>query len=123
MIQCELLEPEWQWLDPVLCFDCADCAVVQEEDYGRARVHTQWGDDEEAIREAVEMCPVDCISFVRICHFDTTGILATRWPLSQQQKNLASCRSDLLEGGLALNGCVWAPRRLTGSKWHCWNLY
>ena len=37
----------------------------QEEHYGRARVHTQWGDAEEDILEAVQMCPVDCISFVR----------------------------------------------------------
>ncbi len=25
----------------------------------------QWGDEEEAISEAVDMCPVDCISFVK----------------------------------------------------------
>lgn len=46
------------------CTYCASNTFAMEEDYGRARVHTQWGDDEEAIREAVEMCPVDCISFV-----------------------------------------------------------
>lgn len=28
------------------------------------RVHTQWGDDEEMVREAVASCPVDCIYFV-----------------------------------------------------------
>lgn len=38
--------------------------VLQEQDYGRARVHTQWGDEEEHIEEAVSMCPVDCISYV-----------------------------------------------------------
>ena len=37
---------------------------VQEDDYGRARVHTQWGNDEELIEEAVQMCPVDCIAYV-----------------------------------------------------------
>ena len=37
---------------------------MQEDEYGRARVHAQWGDEEEAIREAVDLCPVDCISFV-----------------------------------------------------------
>ena len=30
----------------------------QEDEYGRARVHAQWGDEEDAIREAVDMCPV-----------------------------------------------------------------
>ena len=100
---------------------------MQEEDYGRARVHTQWGDDEEAIREAVEMCPVDCISFVRLCHADTAGILNSNCQLllcTLPAETVPSFRAELvLEGGLALNGCVWAPRRLTGSKWHCWNLY
>ena len=37
---------------------------MQEDDYGRARVHTQWGDDAELIEEAVQMCPVDCIAYV-----------------------------------------------------------
>ncbi len=40
------------------------CHALQEDEYGRARVHAQWGDEEEAIREAVDLCPVDCISFV-----------------------------------------------------------
>ena len=39
---------------------------LQEDDYGRARVHTQWGDDAEYIEEAVSMCPVDCISYVSL---------------------------------------------------------
>ena len=43
----------------------ADSAFAwQEDEYGRARVHTQWGDDEADIEEAVQMCPVDCISYV-----------------------------------------------------------
>ncbi len=45
--------------------------TAQEEHYGRARVHTQWGDDEDAVKEAVDMCPVDCISFVSAPHTDT----------------------------------------------------
>ena len=40
--------------------------LVQEDDYGRARVHTQWGNDEELIEEAVQMCPVDCIAYVSL---------------------------------------------------------
>lgn len=38
--------------------------LLQEEHYGRARVHTQWGDDQDDIKEAVDMCPVDCINYV-----------------------------------------------------------
>ena len=38
---------------------------MQEDTHGRARVSTQWGNDEEEIREAIDMCPVDCIHFVQ----------------------------------------------------------
>ena len=31
-------------------------------------MHTQWGDEEDAVKEAVDMCPVDCISFVSPHH-------------------------------------------------------
>ena len=34
---------------------------AQEDEYGRARVHAQWGDEEDAIREAVDMCPVGAV--------------------------------------------------------------
>ncbi len=40
--------------------------VLQEDDYGRARVHTQWGDGPEYIEEAISMCPVECISYVSL---------------------------------------------------------
>lgn len=43
------------WLKP-LC--------RQEDDYGRARVMRQWGDDADAISEAIDLCPVDCIHYV-----------------------------------------------------------
>ena len=45
---------------------CCALRFEQEQDWGRARVHTQWGDDEAGIREAIDMCPVDCISYVRL---------------------------------------------------------
>ncbi|MCJ1423031.1 hypothetical protein MMC29_000912 [Sticta canariensis] len=37
---------------------------LPEEDYGRARVMRQWGDDADAISEAIDLCPVDCIHYV-----------------------------------------------------------
>lgn len=39
---------------------------LQEEDFGRARVSMQWGNQEEFITEAVDMCPVDCIHYVSV---------------------------------------------------------
>ena len=37
---------------------------MQEDHHGRARVHRQWGDSEDEIREAMDLCPVDCIHYV-----------------------------------------------------------
>ena len=36
-----------------------------ESDFGRARVVDQWADDKETIEIAIDMCPVDCIWFVK----------------------------------------------------------
>lgn len=53
------------------CIGCRQCTVAasktffMEEEHGRARVGTQWADDEETIQEAVESCPVDCIYYVQ----------------------------------------------------------
>ncbi|KAK9823046.1 hypothetical protein WJX81_003146 [Elliptochloris bilobata] len=50
------------------CMNCTNCAPSTffiEDEYGRARVHAQWGDEEDAIREAVDMCPVDCIAYIK----------------------------------------------------------
>jgi len=61
-----------------------------EDDWGRARVSNQWGDEEEVIREAMDMCPVDCIHFVmkkelallefvmQFCQREDIAILARR---------------------------------------------
>jgi ferredoxin len=38
---------------------------LQEEDHGRARVFAQWGDTEDDIRMAIDICPVDCIYYVK----------------------------------------------------------
>ena len=69
---------------------CAIC--MQEEDYGRARVIAQWADDADAISEAIDLCPVDCIHYIRrdqlallefvmkSCKREDAAILARRLP-------------------------------------------
>mmetsp|Transcript_2713 Transcript_2713/g.4684 ORF Transcript_2713/g.4684 Transcript_2713/m.4684 type:complete len:213 (+) Transcript_2713:49-687(+) len=37
-----------------------------EEDFGRARVYNQQGDSAEAVGEAIDCCPVNCIHYVSI---------------------------------------------------------
>ncbi|VAH79472.1 unnamed protein product [Triticum turgidum subsp. durum] len=54
------------FVDEFSCIGCKNCANVCskvfeiEEDYGRARVYNQSG-NEELIQEAIDSCPVDCI--------------------------------------------------------------
>ena len=71
---------------------------------GAARVHTQWGDAEDDILEAVQMCPVDCISFVKreqlallefvlkSCAREDTALMARRWaPMRYRRRCSAIC--------------------------------
>jgi ferredoxin len=58
------------FVDETVCIGCGHCAHVArstfflEEDYGRARVIAQDGDEEELVQEAIDTCPVDCIAWV-----------------------------------------------------------
>ncbi|ELS30585.1 MULTISPECIES: ferredoxin [Pseudanabaena] len=58
------------FVDETVCIGCGHCAHTAsstfflEEDYGRARVIAQDGDDEELVQEAIDTCPVDCIAWV-----------------------------------------------------------
>lgn len=52
------------------CIGCTHCATTAtgtffiEEEYGRARVFDQLGDNEESIELAIDTCPVNCIYYV-----------------------------------------------------------
>jgi ferredoxin len=58
------------YVDEMTCIGCKNCAHVArntffiEPDYGRARAIRQDGDPEDLIQEAIDTCPVDCISWV-----------------------------------------------------------
>lgn len=66
------LGPEWEdravFVDEVKCVGCLKCALLAnktfaiEPVYGRARVVGQWADPEHQIQQAIQSCPVDCIS-------------------------------------------------------------
>ncbi|KAL2459100.1 DNAJ heat shock N-terminal domain-containing protein [Forsythia ovata] len=58
------------FVDEVKCIGCLKCALCAEKTfavesvYGRARVVAQWADPEYKIHEAIDVCPVNCISIV-----------------------------------------------------------
>lgn len=58
------------FVDETVCIGCGHCAHTAsstfflEQDYGRARVIAQDGDEEDLVQEAIDTCPVDCIAWV-----------------------------------------------------------
>jgi len=64
------LQIRFAYVDEVECIGCTYCASVARNtfymnpDAGRARVFAQGQDDPELVMEAIECCPVNCISFV-----------------------------------------------------------
>ncbi|CAL9126860.1 unnamed protein product [Musa textilis] len=75
------------FVDELKCVGCLKCALFAsktfaiESAYGRARVVGQWADPEERILDAVQTCPVDCISFV-----ERTNLAALEFLMSKQPR-------------------------------------
>ena len=64
------LQLRFLYVDELDCIGCTYCAsiarnsFVMEPDAGRARAFAQGADDPEIVLEAIDSCPVNCISFV-----------------------------------------------------------
>ncbi|XP_020079914.1 uncharacterized protein LOC109703629 [Ananas comosus] len=75
------------FVDELRCVGCLKCALFAsktfaiESVYGRARVVAQWADPEEKIVEAIQTCPVDCISVV-----ERSNLAALEFLMSKQQR-------------------------------------
>lgn len=65
------------YVDEITCIGCKHCAHTApntfyiEPDYGRARAIRQDGDASEVVQEAMDTCPVDCISWVSFAELQT----------------------------------------------------
>ncbi|GJT44811.1 succinyl-CoA ligase [ADP-forming] subunit alpha-1, mitochondrial [Tanacetum coccineum] len=74
------------FVDEVKCVGCLKCALVAEKTfaiesvYGRARVVAQWADPENKVQEAIEACPVDCISMVERSKLAALEFLMSKQP-------------------------------------------
>ena len=66
----EPIRSQMVYVDEHTCIGCTNCAMIAQStffmhsEHGRARVFSQWGDDDETIQIAIETCPVDCIHYV-----------------------------------------------------------
>ncbi|KFK27645.1 hypothetical protein AALP_AA8G410200 [Arabis alpina] len=74
------------FVDEVKCVGCLKCALCAEKTfaietaYGRARVVAQWADPESKIKQAIEACPVDCISEVERSDLAPLEFLMSKQP-------------------------------------------
>lgn len=74
------------FVDEVKCVGCLKCALCAEKTfaiesvYGRARVVGQWADPEHKIHEAIQACPVDCISVVERSNLAALEFLMSKQP-------------------------------------------
>ncbi|XP_028099893.1 chaperone protein dnaJ C76, chloroplastic [Camellia sinensis] len=74
------------FVDEVKCVGCLKCALLAEKTfavesvYGRARVVAQWADPENKIHEAIDACPVDCISVVERSNLAALEFLMSKQP-------------------------------------------
>ncbi|XP_008811242.2 chaperone protein dnaJ C76, chloroplastic [Phoenix dactylifera] len=74
------------FVDEVRCVGCLKCALLArktfaiESAYGRARVVAQWADPEEKILDAIQTCPVDCISIVERSKLAALEYLMSKQP-------------------------------------------
>ncbi|ESQ31879.1 hypothetical protein EUTSA_v10005272mg [Eutrema salsugineum] len=74
------------FVDEVKCVGCLKCALIAERTFaietahGRARVVAQWADPEPKIKEAIEACPIDCISMVERSDLAPLEFLMSKQP-------------------------------------------
>uniref|UniRef100_A0A0D9WB34 J domain-containing protein n=1 Tax=Leersia perrieri TaxID=77586 RepID=A0A0D9WB34_9ORYZ len=74
------------FVDEVRCVGCLKCALYAnktfavESVYGRARVVAQWADAEDKILDAIQTCPVDCISMVERSDLAALEFLMSKQP-------------------------------------------
>lgn len=75
------------FVDESTCIGCRMCVNLAAETfgtesmYGRARVHSQWANEEDDVKAAVESCPVDCIHFV-----DKQALPVLEWCMRQAER-------------------------------------
>ncbi|BAT98729.1 hypothetical protein VIGAN_10005500 [Vigna angularis var. angularis] len=74
------------FVDEIKCVGCLKCALLAEKTfavesvYGRARVVAQWADSPQKIDEAIESCPVNCISVVERSNLAALEFLMSKQP-------------------------------------------
>lgn len=92
------------FVDEVKCVGCLKCALLAEKTfaiesvYGRARVVAQWADPEHKVQEAIDACPVDCISIV-----ERSDLAALEFLMAKQPRGNVRVGTDNASSGRVTN--------------------
>ena len=114
----EPIRQQMVYVDEHTCIGCTNCAMIaqstffMDEEHGRARVFSQWGDDDDTIQIAIETCPVDCIHYVP---YDEL----VRLEVERRDQNInfkARLVSQGEYGGLGLSHKVGGPNAFTAPQ-------
>lgn len=113
----ELVRTQMVYVDEHTCIGCTNCAMIAQStffmhpEHGRARVFSQWGDDDETIAVAIETCPVDCIHY---CHYDELEKLETE--RRDQNINFKARLVSQAEGNSAPSHLVGGAAKFTAPQ-------
>ncbi|PIA35423.1 hypothetical protein AQUCO_03500060v1 [Aquilegia coerulea] len=89
------------FVDEVKCVGCLKCALLAEKTfaiesvYGRARVIAQWADPEDKILDAIQACPVDCISMVERSNLAALEFLMSKQPRGNVRTSAGKGMTDI----------------------------
>ncbi|KAL4367726.1 hypothetical protein GQ457_05G009530 [Hibiscus cannabinus] len=98
------------FVDEFSCIGCKNCANVAcdvfriEEDFGRARVHGQFGNP-ELVQQAIDSCPVDCI------HWTSAAQISL---LEDEMRRVERVNVALMLSGMGSSSDVF---RMASSRW------
>ncbi|KAG6601056.1 Chaperone protein dnaJ C76, chloroplastic, partial [Cucurbita argyrosperma subsp. sororia] len=88
------------FVDEVKCIGCLKCALFAgktfavESVYGRARVVAQWADPEYKVMEAIQTCPVDCISMVEGSDLAALEFLMSKQPRGNVRVGMSNAAGE-----------------------------
>mmetsp|Transcript_35354 Transcript_35354/g.89114 ORF Transcript_35354/g.89114 Transcript_35354/m.89114 type:complete len:354 (-) Transcript_35354:62-1123(-) len=98
------------FVDETTCIGCSHCSMCApntfaiEEGHGRARVFRQWGDPEDDVREAIDICPVDCIHYVK-----RSQLALLEWVLKSCEREDIAIMARRRSGNMGASAAAASP--------------
>ena len=118
----EPIRTQMVYVDEHTCIGCTNCAMIAQStffmysEHGRARVFSQWGDDEETIAVAIETCPVDCIHYVHVDELERLEIERRGQNINFKARLVSQAEGNSAPSHLVGGAAKFtAPQRISGN--------